>query len=87
MAPIIQYFSYAVKYYLAVAANSGKLKVVSETRSGCEIIRENYGRFEQIILDTPRSRRAPGNYFVLGHRVCPKVVDNMVIWAYNTFIN
>ena len=61
MAPIIQYFSYAVKYYLAVAANSGKLKVVSETRSGCEIIRENYGRFEQIILDTSRSRRAPGN--------------------------
>jgi hypothetical protein len=61
MAPIIQYSSYAVKYYLAVAANSRKLKVVSETCGGCEIIVENFGRFGKIKLDTLRSCPAPGN--------------------------
>ena len=63
--------------FVLEAAVSGKL----------ERVRFNFGRFGQIILDTPRSCPAPGNYFVLGHRVCPKVVDSMVIWAYNTFIN
>jgi hypothetical protein len=87
MAPIIQYSSDAVKYYLAVRPNSGKLKVVSETCGGCEIVVENFGRFGQINLDTLRSQRAPGIKVVLLHLLCPKVVDNMVVWAYNTRIN
>jgi hypothetical protein len=61
IAPIIQYSSDAVKYYLAVRPNSSKLKVVSETCGGCEIIVENFGRFGQINLDTPRSCPAPRN--------------------------
>jgi hypothetical protein len=87
MAPIIQYSSYAVKYFLAVRPNSSKLKVVFETCGGCEIIVENFGRFEQINLDTLRSQRAPGIKVVFLHLLCPKVLDNMVVWAYNTRIN
>jgi hypothetical protein len=87
MAPIIQYSSDAVKYYLAVRPNSRKLKVVSETCGGCEIVVENFGRFGQINLDTLRSQRAPGIKVVFLHLLCPKVLDNMVVWAYNTRIN
>ena len=87
MAPIIQYSSDAVKYYLAVRPNSSKLKVVSETCGGCEIVVENFGRFGKIKLDSPRSQRAPGIKVVLLHLVCPKVIDNMLVRAYNTRIN
>ena len=87
MAPIIQYSSDAVKYYLAVRPNSSKLKVVSETCGGCEIIVENFGRFGQINLDTLRSQRAPGIKVVLLHLLFPKVVDNILVRAYNTHIN
>jgi hypothetical protein len=42
MAPIIQYSSDAVKYYLAVAANSGKLSLVLTNLGGCAIIYEDF---------------------------------------------
>jgi hypothetical protein len=45
MAPIIQYSSDAVKYYLAVAANSGKLSLVLTNLGGCAIIYEDLRRF------------------------------------------
>ena len=87
MAPIIQYSSDAVKYYLYAAANLGKLKVVLESRSGCGVAADNFGRFGKIKLDSPRSQRAPGIKVVLLHLLFPKVVDNLLVRAYNTHIN
>ena len=55
IAPIIQYSSDAVKYYLRVAANSGKLSLVLTNLGGCAIIYDNFGQFVQIVLDTLRS--------------------------------
>ena len=86
-APIIQYSSYAVKYYLQIAAGLGKLRQSLTSWGGCDIIRFNLGQFVQIVLDTPRSCAAPRNYFMFGHLLCPKVVDTLVMWVYNTFIN
>ena len=42
IAPIIQYSSDAVKYYLRVAANSGKLSLVLTNLGGCAIIYDNF---------------------------------------------
>jgi hypothetical protein len=44
MAPIIQYSSDAVKYYLAVAANLRKLSLVLTNPGGCDIIYEDFGQ-------------------------------------------
>ena len=60
-APIIQYSSYAVKYYLQIAPNLSKLSQVLTSLGGCDIIYENLGQFVQIVLDTSRSCAAPRN--------------------------
>ena len=60
-APIIQYFSYAVKYYLQIAAGLGKLSQVLNSLGGCDIIHGNLVQFVQIVLDTSRSCAAPRN--------------------------
>ena len=60
-APIIQYFSYAVKYYLQIVANLSKLSQSLTSWGGCDIIYENLGQLGQIVLDTLRSCAAPRN--------------------------
>jgi hypothetical protein len=41
-APIIQYASELVKYYLQIAAGLGKLSQVLDSLGGCEIISDNW---------------------------------------------